>query len=119
MPDYYQLDLWTSAPSSTSSQATSPDTNSVISSLGSAAGPMPSASLDGAARSGQEAVPVSRFQARRTGEIGGRTLKSIFGLLGFGSSLNVVLARSLVNRLPLPGIGSMAFAMTWKSWATP
>lgn len=84
-------------------------------------GPMPCALPDGPMTDlfGQALVPVSPSVRRlEAGTLAGKTI-AISGPLGDASSLNARLALSLASRLPLPGTGSMASAMTWKAWVTP
>src|SRR5215467_7374613 len=113
MPDYYQLELWTSDPSPTSSQATSPDTASVISSPASAVGLMPSSLPDGAAQSGRAHVPVSRSLPPLAVQGGDLQTSFIFGRSGKTSSLQHDLAWSLASRLPKRLTGMHSSAMTW------
>ena len=69
---------------------------------------------------GRALVPVSHTRAPRTDGVGGgMTSDGICGLLGGASSLRVIHARYLVNRLPKSDIGLMRSAMTWKIWVTP
>lgn len=82
----------------------------------SADGRSRSSSPDGlmAALFGQGPVPANFFQPLL--EV--VTERLICGRSGCDSSLAYNLVASLVNRLPVPGLGSMASVMIWKPWVT-
>lgn len=63
---------------------------------------------------GQVVVPV-RFSLAR---LEAATPRKIFGRHGYPSSLQCALEKSLANRLPIRGLGSIASAMTWVHWVT-
>lgn len=99
----------------------SSDTASATSSPASEAGPSLFASPDGQTIDmfGRVAVPVNRSRASFVvGAFAGMT-QNISGPFGRHWSLNSRLTLSLANRLLRPGIGLMAYAMTWKEWVTP
>jgi hypothetical protein len=99
---------------------TSRDTTKHISSQELEAGPSHSGWPDGQADMfGQEAVRVSRSQQRLEGLAREQTMSAIYGPSGSGLSLQDRLNGSLVSRLPLPALGLIASAMTWKQSVTP
>lgn len=93
----------------------------VTSSLASESGVMRSDSQDGLTTDpcGPEAAPANHSQVQQEVGTFDKRMKDTCGPIGDDSSLNARLERSLVNRLPLRAIGSMASAMTWKHWITP
>ena len=96
---------------------TSEDTGSATSSPALEPGAMRSGLQDGptTVKFGPEAAHVKRTPVRL--EEG--TLSQIGGLNGAGSSLQDALDWYLASRLPLPVVGSLASALTWKRWAMP
>lgn len=102
-------------------QTISEDSGNAISSPGSEAGATPCDSLAGPtiAKSGLEAVPVSR--GARRGKALVKPIPAIFGRRGFGSSESAALASSLVSRLRARMVvhGSTGQPSTWKAQVTP
>ena len=102
-------------------QTTCEGSPNAISSPASADGVTPSDSPAGpmTAKSGREAVPVSRGAWREKAMA--PTIRAIFGQRGFGSSMSAALASSLASRLRvrLDGRGSTAFRFRWKELVTP
>ena len=116
-----RLETLTKGQSKKSAQRTLGDTDRLTGSRALEAGATPSdlRASQTIEKCGPAHVHANHSQARRTGNLQGRTTDAISRLIGYGSSLNAVLARSLVSRLPKPGIGLMASAMKWKLWTTP
>ena len=110
-----------SAASLMSSPAILPDTSNVISSPGSAAGPMPCASPAGPmiAPPGPAPVRVSRFRAQDSTK--GMPTNDTSGPLFSASSPSAGLQSSLENRLRARTDvnGSPEYVLTWKHWDMP
>ena len=96
------------------------DTTAAISLPGSPGGISPSRSPDGeTARSGPEAVHVSRFRARDNERA--MPTNDTSGPLFTALSPSADLQRSLENRLQarMAGSGSPLFVLTWSDWDMP
>jgi hypothetical protein len=92
-------------------------TDSATSSPASGSGATPCAGLDGptTGKHGRAPAPAKRIPAPP----GAVTLSLTGGLYGSPSSLQDGLERCLASRLPLPVVGLLASAMTWKPWDMP
>src|SRR5271157_3853765 len=91
-----------------------------ISSVAFSAGRMRSTLPSGEiAKSGPEAVPVSRFRARDSEKA--MPMSDIYGPLFTNSSPSAALQRSLESRLRarMDVNGSPEYALTWKCWDMP